>query len=108
MPSPGGDNLEEDRHQAGQADDPKQSVFELGASLEIGSPVPRIHVGDADQYGRAKVGNHLLQEASFMMGHFYAAVHSFQRHGPGARNHTAAFLGRFMEARGRFVVFTHK
>ena len=95
---PRGDNLQEDRHQAGQTDDPKQSVFELGAALQISSPVARIHVGHADQNRRAEVGGHLLPEACFMMGHFYAVMQSFQRHGTGTLNYVAGhrpihFLG---------------
>ena len=45
----GGDDLHEDGHQAGEADHPEQSVFELRAARQIGAPVARVHVADADR-----------------------------------------------------------
>ncbi len=42
------------------------------------------------------------------MRHFYAAVHSFQRHGAGVRNLGTFGRRRFNQVRGRVVVFTHK
>ena len=55
-PEPRGDHLHEDRHEAGQSDDPQQVVLELCARLQIGAPVAGIHVADADQNGRADEG----------------------------------------------------
>ena len=53
---------------------------------QIGAPVARVHVADADQNRRPDERPPLLPEAGLMVGHLYAAVHPFQRHGAGARN----------------------
>ena len=65
---PGGDDLEEDGHQAGEGDDPEQVVFELSAALEVGAPVAGVHVADADQQGGADVGAPLFPEGGAVVG----------------------------------------
>src|SRR6266851_1924599 len=72
-------DLHEDRHQAGQADHPQQSIFVLRTTRQIGAPVARIHVSDADQNGRPNERPPLLPKASLMVRHRYAAVHPFKR-----------------------------
>ncbi len=63
----GGDDLHEDGHQAGQADDPEQSVFELRAGLQVGAPVAGVHVADADQDCGADEGAPLFPESGFVV-----------------------------------------
>ena len=75
----GGDDLHEDGHQAGKADDPEQSVFELGAALQVGAPIAGVHVADADQDGRADKGAPLLPESGLMMWDRDATVHALER-----------------------------
>ena len=36
----------------GERDDPEQAVLELRAALQIGAPVARVHVADADEQRR--------------------------------------------------------
>ena len=48
-PEPGGDDLKDHGHQAGQRHHPHQVVAELGAPLQVRRPVARVHVADADQ-----------------------------------------------------------
>ena len=78
-PQPGGNHLHEDGHQAGQADHPQQPVFELGAGLQVGAPVARVHVADADQNGRADEGAPLPPETRLMVGNLDGAMHALQR-----------------------------
>src|SRR6266851_2204079 len=79
----GGDDLHEDGHQAGEADYPEESIFELRAARQIGAPVARVHVADADENGRSDEHPPLLPEAGLMMRHVHAAMHSFERYGAG-------------------------
>src|SRR5208283_2109600 len=62
-----GDDLHEDGHEAGEADDREESVFELGATLKIGAPVAGVHVADADEDGGADEGAPLLPESGVVM-----------------------------------------
>jgi hypothetical protein len=48
----GGHYLQENRHEARQAYDKEQAVFEPGSSAQVCRPVPRIHVAHADKHGR--------------------------------------------------------
>ena len=80
------DHLHEDGHEAGETDDPEQSVFELRPALQIGSPVTRVHVSDADQDGWADEGFPLLPEAGLMMGNLDGTVDIFQRTMSGGRD----------------------
>ena len=83
---PGGDDLHEDGHQAGQADHPQQPVLELRAALQVGAPVAGVHVADADQNRRPDERPPLLPEAGLMVRHLDGAVHPLQRHdGPHPR-----------------------
>ena len=75
---PRGDDLHEDRHQAGQRDDPEQAVLELCAGLQIGAPVAGVHVADADENGRAHEGPPLLPESRLVMRNGHRAVHAFE------------------------------
>src|ERR1017187_5704729 len=74
----GGDDLHEDGHQAGEADDPEEPVFELCASRQIGAPVARVHVADADENGRSDERPPLLPESGLIVGYRYAVVYAFQ------------------------------
>ena len=53
---PGGERLQQDRHQVRQHDDEEQRVAELGAAGEVGRPVARIHVADRDHVARPHEG----------------------------------------------------
>ena len=77
-PKPRRDDLHEDRHDAGDADHPQQSVLELRSGLQIGAPVAGIHVSDADQHCRPDEGAPLLPEAGFVRRHRDGAVHAFE------------------------------
>jgi hypothetical protein len=76
---PGGNDLHEDRHQAGNADDPQKIVFEPGAPEQVGPPVTRIHITNADKHRRTDERPPLPPEAGFKGGHANAAVHPFKR-----------------------------
>ena len=82
---PGGDDLHEDRHQAGEPDHPQQAVLELRAALQVGAPVAGVHVADADQDRRPDERPPLLPEAGLVVRHLDRAVHAFQRHGCAVR-----------------------
>ena len=73
------DDLHENRHQAGQRDYPEQSVFVLRPARQVGAPVARVHVSDADQNRRADECPPLLPESRLMMRHRDRAVHAFER-----------------------------
>src|SRR5215469_648090 len=75
----GGDDLHEDRHQAGKTYDPEETVFELRTALQVGAPVAGIHVADADQYGGADKGFPLLPETGLIVGNLDGAVDVLQR-----------------------------
>src|ERR1700733_3292691 len=74
-----GNHLHKDGHQAGEADDPQQTVLELSAALEIGAPVAGIHVADADEDGGADEGAPLLPKAGLMMRNFDGTVYVLER-----------------------------
>ena len=46
---PGGQRLQQDRHQVRDQDDRQQGVAKLRAAREVGRPVARVHVPDRDQ-----------------------------------------------------------
>ena len=71
-------DLQEDGHQAGQSDDPEQPVLELCSSREIGPPVARIHVADADQQGRSDESPPLRPESRLMVRDFNGSVQAFE------------------------------
>src|SRR5438477_6834028 len=48
-PQSGGDHLHENGHDAGQTDDPQQTVFELSTALQIRPPVAWIHIANAHE-----------------------------------------------------------
>ena len=52
----GAESLEQDGDGIGDYQDPEQPVSETGAAEEVGGPVARIHVTDADQVGRSAEG----------------------------------------------------
>jgi len=81
----GGDDLHENGHEAGEADDPEETVFELSAALQIGAPVAGIHVADADEEGGAEKGAPLTPEASLGTRSGDAAVHAFEGKRPRGR-----------------------
>ena len=61
-----------------RADDPQQPVLELGSSGQIGSPVARVHVADADKQRRSDVSPPLLPECGLMVRDFDGPVHAFE------------------------------
>ena len=61
------------------ADDPQQAVLELRAALQVGAPVARVHVADADQDRRADERAPLLPEAGLVVRHRDGAVHTLKR-----------------------------
>ena len=73
------DDLHEDRHEAGETDDPKQVVLELRTRLQVGAPVAGVHVTDTDQDGGADEGLPVLPEAGLVVGHVDGAVHALER-----------------------------
>ena len=75
----GGDDLHENRHNAGQGNHPQEAVLEACPCLQIRSPVPRIHVTDADQNCGTDESPPLLPEASLVIGDLHGTVHAFQR-----------------------------
>ena len=75
----GGDHLKDDSHKTRQAYHPEQTILELCSSCEIRSPVPGIHVTDADQHRRTNKYPPLLPETSFEIRHTHSAVHPFKR-----------------------------
>ena len=50
------------------ADHPQQSVLELRPRLQIGAPVSRVHVADADENGRPHKSAPLFPETGLMCG----------------------------------------
>ncbi len=76
---PGGDHLQEDGHQAGDADDPQQAVLVFRSAGQIGAPVARIHVADADQDGRTDKGAPLPPKTGVVLRNVHRIVHSFER-----------------------------
>ena len=66
-PEAGGDNLHEDRHDAGEPHHPKKSVLELRSALQVSAPVAGVHVADADEDGGPDEGPPLLPEAGLVM-----------------------------------------
>ena len=53
--------LQDDRHQVGEQDDPKQRVAELGAASEVGRPIARVHVTDGNYVAWAEKGKKTAQ-----------------------------------------------
>ncbi len=51
-PQPCREGLEHHRHQVRHQEDPEQGVAEPGPALQVGRPVPRVHVADAHQIRR--------------------------------------------------------
>src|SRR5438093_312200 len=45
---PRGQDLHDDRHEAGGGDHPEQAVAIVGPGLQVGAPVAGVHVADAD------------------------------------------------------------
>ena len=78
-PQPGGDDLHEDGHQAGQRHHPEQAVLELRAGLQVGAPVARVHVADADQDRRADEGPPLLPESGVGVGNGDGVMDALER-----------------------------
>ena len=85
------------------AHDPKQSVFELRAARQVGAPIARIHVTDADENRRPDKRPPLPPKTGLMGRHFDAPVHSFQRKPfSGARAR-----GSFLHRARILQLFTH-
>ena len=74
-PQTGGNDLHEDRHQAGQADHPEKTEFELRAALQVGAPVARVHVAHADEQGRSDKSPPILPETGRPRRHRHRPVH---------------------------------
>ena len=66
---PGGQRLQQNRHQVRKHQDPQKLVAEARAAFEVGGPVARIHVADADQVRGAREGEHSLQEVGSLRRH---------------------------------------
>ena len=62
-----------------ERDHPQQAVLELGAALEIGAPIARIHVADADQNCRPDESAPLLPEAGLVVRNRDGAVNTLKR-----------------------------
>ena len=75
----GGNHLHEDRHQAGEADHPQQSILELRSALQIRSPVAGIHVADADENCRTDESPPLAPEPGVMVRDGNGAMNAFER-----------------------------
>ena len=71
--------MHEDRHQAGDADYPKQSILELRAALQVGAPVAGVHVADADENGRTYESPPLAPESGIVMRNGDGVVDALQR-----------------------------
>ena len=99
--------MHENGHQAGQADDPQQAVFVLRAAGQVGAPIARVHVTDADENGRPDKRPPLLPETGLMMRHFHAPVHAFQRHRAGPVSDGRAVSRRAGKTCGRAIIRTH-
>ena len=84
-----GQNLHDDRHEAGQTHDPEEAVAVVRSCLEISPPVARIHVADADEKGRAGEGRQLPPETGRGWRHGHRAMQSLQ--GPQLRRVTVLF-----------------
>ena len=62
------------------ADHPQQPVLELRPALQVGSPVARVHVADADQKRRADKCAVLLPEAGLVRWQLDGAMHPLKRY----------------------------
>ncbi len=76
---PRGDDLHEDGHEAGEADDPEEVVLELRSGLQVGAPVAGIHVADTDEDGWADEGAPLLPESGVGVGNGDGVVDALER-----------------------------
>ena len=82
------------------ADHPEQAVLELRAALQVGAPVARVHVADADEDGRADEGPPLPPEAGFVVRHRDGAVDVFEREITGGRDGGSGLVGAGISAWG--------
>jgi hypothetical protein len=85
QPQPGGNYLQNHRHEARQRHHPQQPVFVLRPARQISPPVARIHVPDAHQQGRPGKGPPLPPERGFPRRNGHRTMHLLQRSmtGPG-------------------------
>src|SRR5260370_9823556 len=77
-----GNYLQENRHEARQAYDKEQVVFEPGSGTQVCRPVSRIHVTHADKHGRSRERDKLPPWMSGSRRKANRAVKSLQRATP--------------------------
>ena len=94
----GGNDLHENRHQAGQTDHPEKTEFELRAPLQIGAPIARVHVTHADEQGRPDKSPPVLPETGLARRHRHRPVHPLQRQMAGR---PASLCGARIDGRRR-------
>ena len=63
---PGGERLQQDRHQVGEQDDAEQRIAEARAAGEVGRPVARVHIADGDHVARAHEGEQAAEPQAAM------------------------------------------
>ena len=74
----GRDHLHEDRHEARQSEHPEEAISELRTTLEIGSPVSRVHVSHAYKERRANKRPPLFPEPGETVRQFNRTVQPFE------------------------------